>query len=37
MWASVGEDLTSLSVDIQSYIREQCGLSALSVKTKFLE
>ena len=37
MWASVGEDITSLSVDIQSYIREQCGLSALSVRTKFLE
>ena len=37
MWTSVGDDLTSLSIDIQSYIREQCGLSALSVRTKFLE
>ena len=37
MWASVGTDLVSLSIDLQSYIRKQCGLSALSVKTKFLE
>ena len=37
MWASVGTDLTSLSIDLQSYIRKQCGLSALSVRTKFLE
>ena len=37
MWASVGTDLVSLSIDLQSYIRKQSGLSALSVRTKFLE
>ena len=37
MWASIWTGITSLSIDIQSYIRKQCGLSALSVRGKFLE
>ncbi len=37
MWASVWSWIISLSIDLQSYIRRQCGLSALSVRWKFLE
>ena len=37
MWASAENDLVGLSIDLQSYIRKQCWLCALWVKTKFLE
>lgn len=37
MRRTAGEKLKSFSGDLQNYIREQCGVSALSVKTKFLE
>lgn len=37
MRASAENDLVWLSIDLQSYIRKQCGLCALWVKTKFLE
>lgn len=37
MWTSIGWELISLSIDLQSYIRKQCWISALWVKTKFLQ
>ena len=37
MWASMNSELDLLSADLKNHIRKQCWISALWVKTKFLE